>query len=171
MGLPQIIIAIILGVVLISMNSSFLGDTFSEGSARATSGTLISQSGQINEAADTYRALNSGNEPADLDALTLNGEFLGSAPNTGIKGVTWTVSDLTGATTILTKIAITDDDGTGDGISESVCFKSMEAAGATRPVTAIPAGASESEIETMLTTDSLLYGCYNDGTDNVFYRR
>lgn len=165
MGLPQIIIAIILGVVLISMNSSFLGDTFSEGSARATSGTLISQGGQISEATDTYRALNSGSDPADLSALTANGEYLGSEPNTGISGVSWTVADLAGDTTTLSKIALT----AGAGLADAVCEKILEAAGYATPGT-IPPGSTAAEIETVIGHD-LLYGCYNDGNDNIFYRR
>lgn len=170
MGLPQIIIAIILGVVLISMNSSLFGDTFSEDSARATSGTLISQGGQISEAVDTFRAMKSGADPTNgISDLTDNGEFLGSLPNTGISGVTWTLGSITGSPDELTMVAMT----TGGSVPDAVCKKAMESAGAAADP-AIPDGNDATTLQAVINS-GLLYGCYNDGAagagDNIFYRR
>lgn len=68
MGLPQVIIAILLGVVLLAMNSDFLGDVFAGGAAEASAGELLKQSEEIKEGINTYRALNSGALP-----VTYNG--------------------------------------------------------------------------------------------------
>lgn len=97
MGLPQIIIAILLGVVLLAMNSDYLGDVFTGGSAEAAAGELLKQSEEIKDSVNTYRALNSGALPVafngagdpviDMQALVDNGLLSGVPPNWEARGL------------------------------------------------------------------------------------
>jgi hypothetical protein len=159
MSLPSIIIGILLSAVAIGIGVSYFGDTYSEGSAMAAASTLASQGQQINEAADTFAAKNSGAQPTGMTDLTTDSEYLSSDPSTGIDNVTWTYGSI-GTGSVMVAL-------TTDGVPDAVCTKAMENAGFA---TDVAAGDIPADADAALTSGEL-YGCYAGTTDNFFFAR
>ena len=166
MNLPSVIIGIILSALAVGIGAVYYGDAFTDGSASATAATLSSQAAQINDAVDTYRAENAGQNPADIATLISDG-YLESMPKTSIADGDWALATVNGNDQGVTQPL------TGD--ASNVCEEAQDAAGHANPdtfVTGLNVSPFQDGESTPNDKSNFLYGCTDGGASSyTFYRQ